>query len=75
MKCPVCGAAELMHDTRNLPFTYKGEVTIVASVTGDFCPACAESILDMAESRRVGAHVGNFIKEVDAHLLTALKAS
>jgi HTH-type transcriptional regulator/antitoxin MqsA len=75
MKCPVCGAAELMHDTRDLPFTYKGEVMIIASVTGDFCPACAESILDMAESRRVGAQVGNFIKEVDAHLLTALKAS
>ena len=75
MKCPACGAAELIHDTRDVPFTYKGEVTIIASVTGEFCPACAESILDMAESRRVGAQVGNFIEEVDAHLLTALKAS
>jgi len=25
MKCPVCGAAELIHDTRDLPYTYKGE--------------------------------------------------
>lgn len=23
MKCPVCGAAELIHDTRDLPYTYK----------------------------------------------------
>ncbi|WP_394341437.1 type II toxin-antitoxin system MqsA family antitoxin [Photorhabdus laumondii] len=22
MKCPVCGAAELIHDTRDLPYTY-----------------------------------------------------
>ena len=53
MKCPVCGAAELIHDTRDLPYTYKGETTIIAAVTGDFCPACAESILDAAESNRV----------------------
>ncbi|MFC3374590.1 type II toxin-antitoxin system MqsA family antitoxin [Rugamonas sp. CCM 8940] len=65
----------MMHDTRDVPFSYKGAVTIVASVTGEFCPACAESLLDMAESRRVGAQFGHFIEEVDAHLLTALKAN
>ena len=27
MKCPVCGAAELIPDTRDLPYTYKGETT------------------------------------------------
>ena len=53
MKCPVCGAAELIHDTRDLSYTYKGETTVIAAVTGDFCPACAESILDAAESNRV----------------------
>ena len=37
MKCPVCGAAELIHDTRDLPYTYKGETTVIAAVTGDFC--------------------------------------
>ena len=25
MKCLVCGAAELIHDTRDLPYTYKCE--------------------------------------------------
>lgn len=29
MKCPVCGAAELIHDTRDLPYTYKGETTVI----------------------------------------------
>jgi HTH-type transcriptional regulator/antitoxin MqsA len=53
MKCPVCGATELIHDTRDLPYPYKGETTVIAAVTGDFCPAYAESILDAAESSRV----------------------
>ena len=39
MKCPVCGAAELIHDTRNMPYIYKGEATTIPSVTGDFCPS------------------------------------
>ncbi len=38
MKCPVCGAAELIHDTRDLPYTYKGESTVIQAVTGDYCP-------------------------------------
>ena len=36
MKCPVCGAAELIHDTRDLPYTYKGETTLILAATGDF---------------------------------------
>lgn len=69
MKCPVCGAAELIHDSRDVSFTYKGETTIIPSVTGDFCPACAESVLDMAESRRFGEYVGDFIKQVNASIV------
>jgi HTH-type transcriptional regulator/antitoxin MqsA len=40
-------------DTRDLPYTYKGETTTILAMTGDFCPACAESILNGAESERV----------------------
>ena len=29
-----------------------GETTILPQVAGDFCPACGESVLDEAESRR-----------------------
>lgn len=66
MKCPVCGVAKLIHDTRDLPYTYKGETTLIAAVTGDFCPACAESILDAAESERVMREMRTFTKHVNA---------
>lgn len=66
MKCPVCGAAELIHDTRDLPYTYKSEATVIAAVTGDFCPACVESVLDAAESDRVMHEMRAFSKQVNA---------
>lgn len=66
MKCPVCSAAELIHDTRDIPYTYKGETTVIAAVTGDFCPACAESVLDAAESNRVMREMRAFSKQVNA---------
>lgn len=69
MKCPLCGAAELIHDTRDLPYTYKGETTMISSVTGDFCPACAESILGAAESERVMREMHTFNKQVNASIV------
>ncbi len=69
MKCPVCGAAELIHDTRDLPYTYKGETTLITSVTGDFCPACAESVLDAAESDRVMREMRAFSKQINAAIV------
>lgn len=69
MKCPVCGAAELIHDTRDIPYTYKGESTLISSVTGDFCPACAESILGAAESERVMREMNLFNKQVNASIV------
>jgi len=69
MKCPVCGAAELIHDTRDLAYIYKGENTVIAAVTGDFCPACAESVLDAAESNRVMREMRSFSKQVNAAIV------
>jgi HTH-type transcriptional regulator / antitoxin MqsA len=66
MKCPVCGAAELIHDTRDLPYTYKGETTVIPAVTADFCPACDESITDLAETDRVMREMQAFNKQVNA---------
>ncbi|WP_347568673.1 type II toxin-antitoxin system MqsA family antitoxin [Pseudomonas protegens] len=64
MKCPICGAADLVHDTRDLPYEYKGETTVIKSVTADFCPSCSESILDMANSERVLKEMGAFRKRI-----------
>lgn len=65
MICPVCGAAELVHDTRDMPYTYKGETTLIPAVSGDYCPACAEAVLDMAEAQRYGLQVREFNKQVN----------
>ena len=69
MKCPVCGAAELVHDIRDLPYTYKGETTVIPAVTADFCPACDESITDMAETERVMREMQAFNKQVNAAIV------
>ena len=69
MKCPVCGAAELIHDTRDIPYIYKGESTVVSQVTGDFCPACDESILRPVESERVMDAMRAFNKQVNAAIV------
>jgi len=69
MKCPVCGAAELIHDTRDLPYNYKGESTTIPSVTADFCSACDESITDMMETERVMREMQAFNKQVNAAIV------
>ncbi len=69
MKCPVCGAAELIHDVRDLPYAYKSETTIIPAVTGEFCPACAESVLAAAESDRVMREMRAFSKQVNAAIV------
>ena len=66
MKCPVCGAAKLIRDTRDVPYTYKGETTTIPSVTGDFCPACSEVLLDRGQGDRYSELVGAFHKQVNA---------
>jgi len=69
MKCPVCAKAELVRDTRDLPYTYKGESTVIPGVTGDFCPACGEVVLDVAESARSSALMLEFNKQVNAAIV------
>lgn len=50
MKCPVCGGVELIHEARDVPFTYKGRKFIVEGVIGQHCPACGETVMTEAES-------------------------
>lgn len=69
MKCPNCGAAELVRDTRDLPYTYKGETTTIPDVVGDHCPACGESVLDASESARVSAAMMAFNRQVNASIV------
>lgn len=66
MKCPCCGAAELTQDTRDIPYTYKGETTNIPEVTGDFCLACGEVVLDRAHGDRYSEMVGMFQRQINA---------
>lgn len=69
MKCPHCGAAKLVHDTRDMPYTYKGELTTIPAVSGDFCPACGEVMLGAVESARLSAAMLEFNKQVNASIV------
>jgi len=66
MKCPCCGAAELIHDTRDMSYVYKGETTTIQAVTGDFCPACAEVVLNREHGDRYSEAVGLFQRQLNA---------
>jgi HTH-type transcriptional regulator / antitoxin MqsA len=69
MKCPNCGAKKLVRDTRDVPYIYKGESTVLPQVTSEFCPACDESVLDAAESRRTMHLMLAFNKQVNASIV------
>lgn len=66
MKCPVCGGAELVHDIRDVPYAYKNQHTTIPAVSGDFCSACGEVVLDSGDSDRVAAAMVAFQREVNA---------
>lgn len=65
MKCPVCGGADLIHETRDIAYTYKGKTTAIKAVEGDFCPECNEVILDRLNGDRYGAAIRAFKRQVN----------
>ncbi|MBL8199405.1 MAG: type II toxin-antitoxin system MqsA family antitoxin [Chromatiales bacterium] len=67
MPCPACGTTQLVHDTRELPYTYKGETTSIPGVVGEYCPSCGEVVLDAIESARVNAAMLAFNRQVNAN--------
>jgi HTH-type transcriptional regulator/antitoxin MqsA len=69
MKCPICGEAQLIHDIRDVPYTYKGEQTVLPAIEGDYCPACGEVILDRENSMKSSLLMGEFNKQVNAAIV------
>ena len=49
-----------------MPYTYKGENTTIPAVTGDFCPACDEVVLNREHGDRYSEMVGLFQRQVNA---------
>ena len=69
MKCPNCGAANLVHNTRDRPYTYKGELTVISAVAGDYCPNCGEAVIGLAEAVRTAEFMRAFTRQVGRGLL------
>jgi HTH-type transcriptional regulator/antitoxin MqsA len=69
MKCPSCGSADLVHDTRDVPYTYKTDSTVIREVAGDYCPACDEVVMEASESARVSTAMLAFNKLVNASIV------
>jgi HTH-type transcriptional regulator / antitoxin MqsA len=66
MICPSCGLAELVSDKRDVPFVYKGEKTVFANVSGEFCPNCGEAVFAAPASRDISAKMKAFCQQVNA---------
>jgi len=65
----MCGEAQLIHDIRDVPYTYKGEQTVLPAIEGDYCPACGEVILDRENSMKSSLLMGEFNKQVNAAIV------
>ena len=65
MNCPVCSAAALVRETRDLQYSYMNASISITAVTGDFCPACGDAILGASESARVSAAMLAFNEHVN----------
>ena len=70
MKCPTCEIGNLVLDTRNMPYTYKGRSATIKGVTGRYCdnPRCQEVVMEMGESTRTTREMLAFNKKVNANL-------
>ena len=52
MKCPCCGAADLVHEKCPLHFECGGETIEIPDVEGDYCPTCREVLMDAENGNR-----------------------
>jgi HTH-type transcriptional regulator/antitoxin MqsA len=59
----------LEHDVRDRPYIYKGETTIIPAVTGDYCSACGEAVLELDEAARVSAQMLDFNRQINATIV------
>lgn len=66
MNCPVCASADLVQATRDLPYIFKGQSTVLPAARGAFCPACGEGVFEWAESNRISAALLAFHHAVHA---------
>ncbi len=66
MQCPTCGEGELVHATRDLPYTCQGEMTVIPAVTGDWCTACDKVLFGVGGGQRASVAMLDFNKPMNA---------
>jgi HTH-type transcriptional regulator/antitoxin MqsA len=67
MSCLRRGGTDPRHPR---PVLYlQGETSVIAAVTGDFCPACAEPVLDAVEADRTMREMSAFSKQANAAIV------
>ncbi|MGG7449096.1 type II TA system antitoxin MqsA family protein [Kosakonia oryzendophytica] len=78
MKCPVCGGAELKHETRDVAYEYKNRKTLIKNVMGDFCDNCGDIVFDRINGEHYAKQVAAFVRnvnadEVDPHFIARVR--
>ena len=58
----------LTSDTRDIPYMYKGEATVLRKISGDFCSSCNEIIFTMPQLDYYSNAIDTFQKHVNASL-------
>ena len=65
MRCPCCGEADLVSETRDIKVTYKRQTTVIPAVEGDYCPACGEVVLSRESGNKYSDLLEAFHRQVD----------
>lgn len=69
MHCPECGSKNTIKDYRDIPFTYKGQSTVVKAVGADWCLDCGEGVIFKDESLRIDSILTEFNKQVNTSII------
>jgi HTH-type transcriptional regulator/antitoxin MqsA len=56
----------MARECRDIPYSYKGESTVIPAVNGQYCTVCGEAVMDAEESQRVSLAMLTFNKQVNA---------
>lgn len=65
-ECLNCGQGKLRHGIKDVPYEYKGHVTVVPKVSGWHCPHCHEVEFDPGEGVRFAEAIKRIATEIDA---------
>jgi len=65
-ECLNRGQRKLRHAARDLPYEYKGDVTVIPKVSGWHCPQCHDAKFDSGEGVRFAEVIERIAAKIDA---------